>query len=61
MIVNQPAPMLWAASVRLRMSIAREARVDGPVHVRERQDDVAGDEQDVLPKSVWVSGSGGRL
>ena len=23
MIVNQPAPRLWAASVRLRMSIAR--------------------------------------
>ena len=43
----QPAPRLWAASVRLRMSDRLEARVDGAVHVRERQDDVGRDEQDV--------------
>ena len=38
-----------------------QARVDRPVHVRERQDDVAEHEQRVLPMSVWVNGSGGWL
>ena len=38
-----------------------QARVDGPEHVRERQHDIAEREQHVLPMSVWVSGSGGRL
>ena len=30
-----------------------QARVDGAVHVRQRQHDVGRDEQDVLPMSVW--------
>ncbi len=38
--VNQPAPRLCAASVSVRTSIAAQARVDRPVHVRERQDHV---------------------
>ena len=38
-----------------------QARVDRPVHVRQRQDDIGADQQDVAADVGVVSGSGGRL
>ncbi len=49
MIVNQPAPRLWAASVRLRMSMARRPVSTARYMYGQRQHHVAGDEQERAP------------